>query len=246
MYENVSNPSHNPQVILVSCNHFSHHTGIKRGNWTSTKSSSMIFRRALPCIGDYPLPPLIAVPVPPVFAEQNMGDFTPWLRRTTACCGCCKSPNNISSSWAQWTRKNYVGGLSQFKCGVKKKTHVFSTYWCWTEGMDGLLGVAGIIMNIYYGSFPHSRSEAPVSQIMRFEDFRVLHSEQFHKILVAKGCARFIYQQPDTILWDIGVRVRRGKSYIRLMWGCANNCQDMLCFLRTRSNWMQRGLNATV
>ena len=36
------------------------------------------------------------------------------------------------------------------------------SYWCWTQGMDGLLGVAGTIIS-YCGSFPHSLRLAPVS-----------------------------------------------------------------------------------
>ena len=39
-----------------------------------------------------------------------------------------------------------------------------STYWCWTQGMDGN-GGNGIIMNDYYGSFPHSLLSTSKSKI---------------------------------------------------------------------------------
>ena len=47
--------------------------------------------------------------------------------------------------------------------GSSVRFRVSFSIWFWTQGMDGLLGVAGIIINMYYGSFPYSRSEAPVS-----------------------------------------------------------------------------------
>ena len=45
-----------------------------------------------------------------------------------------------------------------------------------TQGMDGLLGVAGIIINNYYGSFPHSLRLAPVRKLDGYYTLQIIQN----------------------------------------------------------------------
>ena len=99
------------------------------------------------------------------------------------------------------------------------------TYWCVSRREWMGMGVAGIIIHSYYGSFPHSRSEAPVrkrADVINHPSFIV------YALLLTLNFHHFCFQTYTR--WDLSKNRATGSSSFSLFkwifWGIISQVWD--------------------